>query len=461
MLSRNRISAPLLALLTAAPIFAPSFAAAEALAIKAQPVRAKWWRARHVTFNSAPNRGRAKVIFVGDSITSEWSRAGRSVWRERYARYAALNLGVGGDRTENLLWRLSHGNLAGLSPKVAVLLIGTNNLHNQSQKTIVAGIAANIAELRHRLPRARILLLALFPRGARKGAMRLKALAVNKHLVGLASASDSMVHVLDIGNVFVDKSGAISQAIMPDYLHLSERGYRRWADAMNPKLQELLKAADKPSGFVSALPANKPTQSGFARPAIDTLERYDRWHRAAAKRHGLDWKLAAAVRIKESFNDPNRVSTTGAVGLMQLMPAGGRTHTTTSYQNFIKARRASNRRFGGKSSKHWGLLYRAELLGLVRELPYIELIRRDQRFDARRNITAGTAHLARDRAKLAVRYPGASKTQLRKMMVAAYYTGRGRVRFRDGAVQIPSYAMRYVDDVMAVYRRLLAGKTGR
>lgn len=211
----------------------------------------------------------------------------------------------------------------------------------------------------------------------------------------------------------------------------------------------------------TARPSKKPTQSGHARPRAATLAQYDAWQRKAAKRWNIDWRLAAAIRIKESFNDPYYVSTTGAVGLMQLMPAGKQFFSTRNYRNFLRARRHASRRYRGRSSRQWGLSYQQDLLQLVKRSSLEELEQRDRRFDPRWNIQRGTAHLARDLRRFKKRYPRASADALRRMTVAAYYAGPGRVRYRHGRPLWPSYVQGYVEDLMQVYARILAGLPGR
>lgn len=107
-----------------------------------------------------------QLVFMGDSITEGWEKSGQAVWQRYYAKYDAVALGFGGDHTENLLWRLRHGEVDGLAPKVAVLMIGTNNTgdrHDDPTAT-AAGVKAILDELRSRLPHTKVLLLAVFPR---------------------------------------------------------------------------------------------------------------------------------------------------------------------------------------------------------------------------------------------------------------------------------------------------------
>jgi beta-glucosidase len=207
-------------------------------AIRQAPMNQLWWRKRHRQLNKIPGRRRARLIFVGDSITQHWQDEGRAVWRKHYSRYRALNLGVSGDCTENVLWRLRHGNIEDLSPRVGVLLIGTNNLYRDTPRQIADGIGAIVRLLRRRLPRTRLLLLGILPRGSRTGRAREKLVEVNRIISALADKK--RIHYLDIGRRFVDKSGEIPEHVMPDYLHLSQEGYRRWAEAMAPTIRRLL-----------------------------------------------------------------------------------------------------------------------------------------------------------------------------------------------------------------------------
>lgn len=205
-----------------------------------------WWLPRHRQKLLDKERmlaaGRApQLVFVGDSITQGWEKEGARVWQEHYARHDALNLGFGGDRTENVLWRLRNGEVDGIAPKVAVLMIGTNNagLRGDFPASTVAGIRADVDELRRRLPRTRILLLAVFPRdAAADGPLRRINDEVNARLPALADARQ--VFFADINRAFLGPDGALSPEVMPDLLHPNEAGYAIWARAMRPALERLL-----------------------------------------------------------------------------------------------------------------------------------------------------------------------------------------------------------------------------
>ena len=204
------------------------------------------WVKRHEKLNEeVKKRGdEIKLLFIGDSITDAWSGSardsGQKEWDKRFAPRGAINLGIGGDRTQHVLWRLENGNIEGLKPKAAVLMIGTNNSNNKDNtaEEIADGIKAIVAKLRKELPETKILLLAIFPRGAKPSAQREKNAQASK----LASevADGKIVYYLDIGDKFLEADGTLTKEIMPDLLHLSPKGYTIWADAIEPKVAELM-----------------------------------------------------------------------------------------------------------------------------------------------------------------------------------------------------------------------------
>jgi len=147
-------------------------------------------------------------------------------------------MGFGWDKIENVLWRLQDGELEGICPKAAVLLLGTNNLSENTSLEIAAGIDSVCRLIRHKLPVTRILLLGIFPRGEKNAAVRQKIKEVN-NLISEFDDGD-MLSFLDIGNVFLDENGRISRKIMQDLLHPTAKGYNRWARAMEPALQKIL-----------------------------------------------------------------------------------------------------------------------------------------------------------------------------------------------------------------------------
>jgi lysophospholipase L1-like esterase len=210
---------------------------------------------RHEHFNALAKQGHEKgdidLIFMGDSITQGWENAGKDVWAKQYGNRHAVNFGTGGDETQHLLWRLQNGNVDGLDkpeakdakpPHLVVVMIGTNNLGNSgtSPEQTAAGVKAVVTSLREKLPHTEVLLLAIFPRGEKADDPLRKKVAETNTLVKPQVESLKGVHYLDIGGTFIEKDGTISKEIMPDFLHLSPKGYELWAKAIEPKVHELL-----------------------------------------------------------------------------------------------------------------------------------------------------------------------------------------------------------------------------
>jgi beta-glucosidase len=175
----------------------------------------------------------AEVVFIGDSITHGWDDTGRSVWEREFAPMNALNLGVSGDRTEHVLWRLQQGAYDALRPRVIVMMIGTNNTGHRMDppQDIADGVGAILTDLHERFPKAKLALLAIFPREATlDDPMRQNNAAANALLMALARERN--VHWLDVSAAFCDADGTLSQELMPDLLHPNEQGYEAWASAM-------------------------------------------------------------------------------------------------------------------------------------------------------------------------------------------------------------------------------------
>jgi lysophospholipase L1-like esterase len=178
-------------------------------------------------------RNSIKVIFDGDSITDAWERAGKEVWEKNFGkRIQAYDFAIGGDRTQNLIWRLDNGQLDGLHPRLVVLLIGTNNILN-SPEEIASGVKEIVDQYRKRTPFAKILVLGIFPRGEKPDdGFRAKFKATNALLAKLAD--NDHVFFADIGEKFLQPDGTISKDVMGDFLHPTAKGYEIWAAAIKP-----------------------------------------------------------------------------------------------------------------------------------------------------------------------------------------------------------------------------------
>ncbi len=200
----------------------------------------KAWQTRHAAMNKRVAEGNVDLLMIGDSITHSWENGGKELWAKHYAKRNAVNLGISGDRTEHVLWRLQNGNIKNVSPKLAVIMIGTNNSGDNTSEEIALGVEKIVGLLRQELPEMKILVLGIFPRG--------ETAADEKRLVNEGAndliehlADGEMVHYLDIGEEFLEKDGTLSREIMPDFLHPQQKGYGIWARAMEPKIVELLK----------------------------------------------------------------------------------------------------------------------------------------------------------------------------------------------------------------------------
>lgn len=193
-----------------------------------------WWQQRYKSMNPP------ELVFIGDSITQGWEGAGKDVWKKFYANRNAVNRGIGGDETQHVLWRLDHGNIDGISPKLAVVMIGTNNAANgQRPAEIAEGVKAIVDELRTKLPQTKVLLLAIFPRGAdNQDHLRQVNMKANEIISKLADGQN--VFYLDIGQKFLAADGTLSKDIMPDLLHPDAKGYEIWAEAIEPTVAKLM-----------------------------------------------------------------------------------------------------------------------------------------------------------------------------------------------------------------------------
>jgi lysophospholipase L1-like esterase len=193
----------------------------------------------HESFLKRGKEGTIGVLFIGDSITHRWLDT-QDLWEKYYGQYDPADFGIEGDKTQHVLWRFDKGELDGIHPKVVVLMIGTNNMSDPAE-AIVQGDAKIVSEIHRRLPDTKLLLLGIFPRGAKPDdAVRAKVKGINAELSKLDDGDKT--RYLDIGDKFLDASGEITKEIMPDALHPSHQGYQIWADAMQPLLDEMMKS---------------------------------------------------------------------------------------------------------------------------------------------------------------------------------------------------------------------------
>ncbi len=198
---------------------------------------------RHKQFVERAKKGDVDVLFLGDSITQGWEgKDATPIWKKNFDPLKAANFGIGGDQTGHVLWRLTEGKeLEGIQPKVAVIMIGTNNTRLHTAEQIAGGIEAIVKEINKQRPETKILLLGVFPRsGKATDPIRAKIKEINKTIAKLDDGK--RVVFLDIGDKFLEPDGTITREVMmPDNLHLLGKGYQIWADAITPTLEKMLK----------------------------------------------------------------------------------------------------------------------------------------------------------------------------------------------------------------------------
>jgi lysophospholipase L1-like esterase len=201
----------------------------------------------HLQFLDLAKKGDIDLLFIGDSITDFWRRPdrGKAVWDQYFAPLKAANFGISGDRTQHVLWRIDNGELSGFEANVIVLMLGTNNLsspksiRNTNEETI-AGLKLVVAEIRSHQPQARLLLLAIFPRGKTvDNPYRADLNVINPELARLDDGKN--IFFMDIGDKFLNDDGTLKTELFADgNLHPNSAGYKVWADAIIDKVKELL-----------------------------------------------------------------------------------------------------------------------------------------------------------------------------------------------------------------------------
>ena len=245
--------------------------------------RDKNWEKRHEAFVGIAKRGNVDLLFLGDSITDAWggeghrtTDAGDKIFTSKFVPMKAANFGIGGDRTQHVIWRLQNGELDGIKPKVVQLMIGTNNSNgsDNTAEEIADGVKGIIDEIKKKSPSTKVLLLAVFPRNTGKddGAKKIQKDKIDKvnSIISKLDDGGKSVKFLDIGSKFKDASGALPKELMPDQLHLSEKGYEIWANAVEGVITSMLKGdqtkAPEPTKTVKNVEPAKPA-TGTPEPA--------------------------------------------------------------------------------------------------------------------------------------------------------------------------------------------------
>jgi len=240
----KRIMMPLLTLvLTAGMVLAQQLSTTPA-------PRDEGWRKRVERDAALARQGGWEVVFIGDSITDFWQNRGKAEWDKYFGAFKALNLGISADRTEHVLWRLDNGQLENNQPKLFVVMIGTNNtghrpIEKESPADTVAGIKAILDRLAQKAPQSKVLLLAVFPRGATPtDPLRVRNETVNAEIQKFAD--NKRVFWMNLNDKLLEPDGTLSKEIMPDLLHPNAKGYAIWGEAILPFLQKHVKTAVTP-----------------------------------------------------------------------------------------------------------------------------------------------------------------------------------------------------------------------
>lgn len=207
------------------------------------------WHKRHKQVVDQAAGQKHELIFIGDSITHMFGGTpesnkvnGAEVWEKYYKKRNAMNMGFGWDRTQNVLWRLNNGEFKNQTPKVCVILIGTNNLSEtkncraNSAEEVVEGITAVCEKVHELSPSTKIVLLGILPRKGPKFDLIKK---INPMLKSLEKKD--YVTLLDMTDKFTDEKGQMRNELFKDGVHPNEKGYRIWAETMEPLLEKLLK----------------------------------------------------------------------------------------------------------------------------------------------------------------------------------------------------------------------------
>jgi lysophospholipase L1-like esterase len=201
------------------------------------------WKERHNRCTKFVKENNPDILFIGDSITHYWGsepshryKCAPQVWNKYFGGLETANLGFGWDRTENVLWRIKNGALAGTQPKLAVMMIGTNNLDFNTAQEIADGIKTICNEIGKQSPKTKILLVGILP--------RLKAHKVDPEAVNLLTSflhhRDNITYI-NINYGFIDHNGKVKKALFRDEVHPNAKGYKVIGSSLRPVIDKLLK----------------------------------------------------------------------------------------------------------------------------------------------------------------------------------------------------------------------------
>ena len=211
------------------------------------------------------NKGPLDVLLVGDSITIQWGES----WKRHFPKLKTVNIGIGGDKTQNVLWRLDHGGVDGIEPKAIVLMIGNNNMFFTPETGIepaARGIEMCVKNLRVKFPQSAIIVAKILPAHAPGSRFYEDIRKTNAAIDPLNIEADPKVRVIDLWADFTNEDGTIRKDLFtPDNIHLSPSGYDAYAARLKPLLEAMLAGRDVP-----AQPMAKESTPVTARPSPKT-----------------------------------------------------------------------------------------------------------------------------------------------------------------------------------------------
>ncbi len=196
------------------------------------------WVARNQAMQDRLKQGNADLLWIGDSIVQRWEKDGKPTWKKYYAHRDAVNLGISGDNTEHVLWRIDHYDLGNVEPRLAIVMIGQNNGPTNTAEEIAEGVQAIVTRLHDRLPDTKVLVLGITLRGEGTNEEQPKLARVNEILAKLDNGTDTTV--LNINPTFLAPDGTVLKSLMPDFEHPNAAGCKAWAEAIEPTVAKLL-----------------------------------------------------------------------------------------------------------------------------------------------------------------------------------------------------------------------------
>jgi beta-glucosidase len=213
-----------------------------ALAVKGE---GEWWTERHQTILSRLTKD-PELIIIGNSIFHSLDNEDRKeVWEKYLDQYRTVNMGISGDRTENVIWRLQNGSLENINPKVALLLIGTNNtdgnhyLNISTPEELAGGIWKICEIVEEKLPATKILIMGILPYGYKPNHRDNINKATNA-LISKFPKMDTNLCYMDIGPIYLDADGKVRKELMPDYLHPNPEGHLLMFAALEDEIERLM-----------------------------------------------------------------------------------------------------------------------------------------------------------------------------------------------------------------------------